>query len=648
VILVQTAGSAGARSVDGVATSITEGRQSGVSNSRISYTSNLPQAAQWDSEREVPSYASSRFNDAELRLALEHVNVFNSSISTGEATDFLVFTAADWLPLGLVSGPARAVADLRDRVTAMEQSLLTSGDGDELVAFEALLNMLFSGLGESVEAELRFDVETRGLLDSTAAFGPGLNQVIINSGFYRSRQQGEVLDSGLQFRLDDAPVLSQPELPWSFNLSARAIGMERSTLVFGDENDSLTIFTRIDQNLEAALGERYSDAATTINLERIGMLDSTVLMGAGDDRVRINGAVVDSLINLGEGNNVLILEQPLIGSSVIEMGSGDNVVMINGLLGGQVRGGPGANLYRLSELPLAGELIGGGGADTLASGNGRDGLRDLLHVTGVDQGFLNGLRFERIPTIDLGDNNDVAIVEFNSSLSGQLFGGAGLDRLSFRPWQTPVTLDLDLGLASPVFGGAPGGIAGFEYAAGGQANDLLIGSPAFLGLDGGPGNDVMVLRWTPWTSPWGDQAALQFTGGPGRDLIVLSTLAASPEGWDGRTGLPDVLELDLTGSPETDTLGWLRPGAEGVLALSPSGANGLGQVNQLPIAPLEQLLAGMDPGIQQLAVNTQPLLDGQGPAELILLGRSVSPSGADHQTLAGLPQAILGVFQPVV
>jgi hypothetical protein len=639
LVVVRTAPSVGARSIFGNARASNSTNQYTIKDSTINYESEHRQAVQWYSDREAPSYASSRFSDAALNLIAEHVSMLNSRLFTGAGADLLVFSANDFLPLGLLSA-GFTEAQVRDRVAAYDSSRLETGAGDELIAFEAICNLEFMGLGESNETRLAFDLMTQGLRNSYIDVGPGINTVTVNSGFYQpSAKRGTSL-SGLQFQLNEAPVLVNLNTPWSFNLNARALGLDTSSIQFGPGDDDLTIFTRIDDNLLTALGARYDDPGTQISLERIGMKDSAVTMGDGNDRLRINGAVLNSTIDLGNGNNSLVLEYDLNNGSQILMGSGNNTVIINGSLGGTVRGGPGQDIFTLQKLSAAGELIGVGGDDWLVSSAAEINGRDFLHVTDTNAGFLGGLRFNQIPNIELGDGNDVAVIDFNKTLSGILLGGSGLDQLSFHSWEIPVSVDLDLGSASPVHQGRANGINSFEFVTGGISNDFLAASPRFSGLDGQAGNDLLYVRWTPWLAERGN--TLNVYGGPGNDFYVMGFLDSQPEDWDKTNGLPSLIGVDLTNSPEADQIGWLRSEQEGVLRLTPSGIDGLGDVKKLPIAPLEQLISGIG-STPQLAVNTSPLIYQTGPAELILLDSSLANN---NQTIAKMPQAVLNTVSP--
>jgi hypothetical protein len=644
-VVVQGESGSTARAIAGDARSITTARQVGIERSLLNYTGKIQTSQEVITNRLVPSSATSLLNDASLELDLEHIGLLNVQILSGDRTDLLVFRADELLPLALMAA-GKTDANLRSRTAAADNSSINTAAGDDLLALEALTNLRFYGVGESKSTDLVFNLLTQGMKDSFAMLGPGINTVTINSGFYKSNQ-GAALGDGWEFGLDfdfSKSEILQNDADWSFELNARAVGVEASELVFGDDSDDLTIFTRIDENLANQLGNRYSNDSTKIQLERIGMLDSSISMGSGNDRVRINGSILNSAINLGEGNNTLYLEESLGEGSSISMGNGANNIIINSMLGGVVNGGSGDEVFKFEDQILAGELDGGTGFDVLAGGVLPAGQRDVLTLNGMDQGFFNGLRFQNIEELSTGSGNDVTIMNFNSSITGRLLGGDGLDRLEFLSWELPVFVDLDLGKASSIYGSMSGGISGFEAATGGQADDVLAASGYFRGLFGGGGSDTFFLRWSPWESE--AATGLQVGLNPLSDRVVLSGIEAQvPGGWDGRYGLPVIEGLDLADARGvSDQLLWERQ--SGVLRLTPTGPEGIGDAKLLPIAPLEQLLSGMSshPGTSQLAVNTTPLLtSGQNSAELILLGSSGQDS---FRVIAQLPGATLGIHTP--
>jgi hypothetical protein len=220
-------------------------------------------------------------------------------------------------------------------------------------------------------------------------------------------------------------------------------------------------------------------------------------------------------------------------------------------------------------------------------------------------------------------------MELGSSLTGKLLGGAGLDRLEFHNWSLPVTVDLDLGSSTAISGGVPGSLQGFEKVIGGSGNDVLVSSGAFMGIDGGLGDDVMYLRWTPWLSS--NEQGIQMNGGPGKDLFVFSGLdGEKPSRWDGKSGLPNLTDFDLSydntrGIGLTDRIGVLQTtlAADGsqkqlFTELTPSGLTGVGNVKLLPIAPIEQLVSGMTDNTKQLAISFDPLSNRL--PDLVMLG----------------------------
>jgi hypothetical protein len=109
--------------------------------------------------------------------------------------------------------------------------------------------------------------------------------------------------------------------------------------------------------------------------------------------------------------------------------------------------------------------------------------------------------------------------------------------------------------------------------------------------------------------------------------------------------LLDLVDLDLSSNLDgngglIDSIGWLRTEPitgggfqESLLQLTPSGLEGVGDARLLPIAPLEQLLAGMESDTRQLAIAW----DDQAGSQLHLLG---SQGIGTSQVLANLPSAL--------
>ena len=648
LVVVRTFGGSGSRSLEGKAGSSQNAIQVGIENTTMDLTQSGAPAMELRSQRTLQSFAISELDDADLNMIAEHIGLVNTTFLNGTAADALIIGTSDLLNLGLQSAGS-ANAGLDSRTVAMDNSRLVGLGGSDLVGLEGITELRFTGLGTSQRADLSFHLLAEGLKDSGILLGRGDDTVTINSGFYVSgidplASEGQ---GGFNFDLGQTPVSNGDGSTWRFNLNARAVGLDNSLIDTGAGDDRVSIFTRIDENLEADLGVLYDDPFTSIQLERIGLLNSTVLMGDGNDELRINGSLIDSTIDLGSGNNTLILEGPVLGSTRILMGDGINSINFNDGLGGQVQGGSNDDRFNLRNQQLVGELDGGGGNDSLLAPTGAYSRRELLVLNGPDAGNLDGLRFRSIESVDLGGGDDVTLLDLGGSLTGQLLGGNGLDRLEYSNWTLPVSVDLDLGSATAIGAGASGSLVGFELVAGGLGNDTLISSGAFLGIDGGSGDDVLYLRWSPWLSA--GETGLHAGGGSGRDLFVISGLEqGTPLGWDGQSGIPQLVDLDLGfngtssgGIGITDAIGWVRsqtlPGGESQQSferLTPSGLAGIGDARLLPIAPLEQLLAGMGSNTQQLAIAT----DGSGGGQLYLLG---SQGQGTAQLVAGLPSDLL-------
>lgn len=644
LVVVRTVSGSSSRTVEGKAVSEQQATQVGIENTLLDLrAAAAKQGLRLDSDRTLQSFAFSELDDADLSLVAEHIGLLNTTVLNGNGSDALIVNARDLLQLGLFT-PTRATATLKSELTGMEDSSIQGLPGADYVALEGLTNLTFTGLGGSDQAYLSFDLLTTALKNSGILLGEGNDTITIKSGYLVANQTGLSAQqaSGLSFDLGDTPTSAGDGSNWMFSLNARAVGLENSLLDLGGGNDRVSILTTIDADLRNDLGVLYDDPYTSINFERVGLLNSEVRMGSGDDELRVNGAVIDSTIDLGSGSNTLWLEGEVSGSSRILMGDGNNAIIINAGLGGKVQGGAGDDRFSLSNLELAGQLDGGVGFDTLES-TAAD-RREVLLISGANRGNLDGLRFENIETVDLGSGNDVVLLDIDGSLTGQLLGGAGLDRLEYSNWTLPVNVDLDRGSATGIGGGSSGSLLGFEQVVGGLGSDTLISSGAFAGIDGSDGDDLLFLRWSPWLSGAGQ--GLQVSGGGGRDLMVFSGLEQqAPSFWDGLSGLPDLVDLDLSPSLDgnggfTDSIGWLRNepiagggSQESFLQLTPSGLEGLGDARLLPIAPLEQLLAGMDSDTRQLAIAS----DGQFGNQLHLLG---SQGIGTSQVIANLPSAL--------
>ncbi len=644
LVVVRTTASAGSRTLSGDAHTTNTAKQVGMQGTVLDLRDTGAPSLELRSERQIPGYAESALCDADLALITDHISLLNSMVLQGEGSDAIVYGANDFFHLTLLAAEI-AKAEIQSRVLGMDHSQIVTGGGNDLLGLEAKIQLDFLGVGDSSSAKLSFDLLTQAMRDSAIAMGDGDDTLTINSGYYDTIDKGAL--SFVLMAPESQSEASDERGTIDFHLNARAIAMENSQVDMGSGNDRAQIFTRIDNQLAQDLSTYPKLGDVAIDLQRIGLLNSTILMGDGNDILQVNGSIINSTIDMGSGINSLVLENSVLGDSHILLGDSGSRLQINGSLGGIVSGGSGNDVFELRNLKQSGELDGGDGNDLLIAGSNTLAKRELLVLNGLDRGNLDGLRFREVENIALGGGNDITVMDLGSSLTGRLLGGAGLDRLDFSSWTLPVEVDLDRNSATGILSGQAGGLNSFEQIVGGIGNDVLSASGSATGLNGSDGEDRLFLRWSPWLSS--SDEGLQLKGGTGRDLFVISGLEQPiPVGWDGRHGLPDLTDIDLSKEPGigiglTDRIGWIRDEIlpdgshqQSYQELTPSGLNGLGDVKLLPIAPLEQLLSGMSDGTHQLAIALDSTSDFG--SQLVLLG---SQGKGTSQPVAGLPSLLV-------
>ena len=636
LVLVRVTSQSNASSVDGKAISKSLVDQHSVVNSLLDLRDQPLPGLELRSELYLPGTANSRLSEADLQVISQNAAVVNSTVLGGAANDLMVIGVQDLLSLLLVT-PTTGSASINSRSAGADRSTLDLGDGANVLDVEALQRLSFTAVGLPDSAQLSFSLLTEGLKSSWIKMGGGSDSLLINSGWYggdlapdtplflKRQDLGISLDlSQLSGKTDDSSLRN-------FSLNATAVGMDTTSVDLGDGNNYMAINTRIDEDFSNQLGVLGGGSTSQVELNRIGMRDSSIRMGSGDDTLIVNGMIQNSTIDLGAGRNRLLLESVPDSRSTIVNGSGINEIRVGNLVGSALQAGSGDDTLYLSDTQPYGSFDGGAGENSLVAAQGSGSNRDVVTVYGLNQGNFNAVKFNNVGTLDTGFGNDVVIMELASSLTGRLLGGNGLDRLDFHNWSLPVTVDLDQGSATAIRGGAPGGLQGFEKVNGGNGNDLLVSSGAFLGIDGGLGDDVMYLRWSPWLSA--NQQGIEVNGGPGKDLFVFSGMDGErPSSWDGQSGLPNLGDFDLSydnssGIGLTDRIGLVQTtlAADGsqkqvFTELTPSGLAGLGNPKLLPIAPIEQLLSGMSDKTKQLAISYDPLANRL--PDLVMLGNN--------------------------
>jgi hypothetical protein len=577
LVLVQLNQELNSRSMDGVAQTLHLASQTGVANTLLDLRAADNPDWQLQSDQTLRSFAFSVFNNAEIDQHSDNTGLLNANVLRGDSTGSAVIRALESLKLGLFA-PGELFADVSSRLVGMQSSQFSDSGGDDSFELETSKQLSFTDGGVADKLDLNFELLNEAMVDSVVLLGPGNNSILVSSGI-----------KDLSFSLGALRLLLPEDQLWNFNLKARSLGLDHSVLDSGAGDDQVLIDTYINDDLSQDLGAALNDPSTTVQLERIGLLASTVFLGAGNDNLRLTAPVLNSTVDLGTDTNTVVFNAELRDSR-IQMGEGsfnqvtladaDNSAVLDGGAQLKLSGGAGADWLELETAPLAGELDGYGGINSLLASTDPVANASLLTLTGKDQGKLDGLNFKNFQNIDMGDGNDQLEIQAEASLAGELLAGEG--------------------------------------------------------------DDSIYLQWSPWLTPATEPLSL--SGGPGNDLFVFNGLGqAAPEGWDQHSGIPILLDLQETklekgGIGLSDRLAWVRQEllADGsshdvLQQLSPSGLEGLGDVKLLPIAPLADLLAGIAaPSLltsNQLAIGIT-----DSGAELLLL----NPQGTS-QLVADLP-----------
>jgi hypothetical protein len=620
------------------------------------------------SDSQLHLLALSLLGDATLTLASDHTVLDRATLLLGSEVNTIGIQLYATIDAALIAGMTGR-SQIQQSLIALRDSLLQDSGPGGFLAISSLSRFLLKAPGDGLNRQLGIDLLAEAMNNSSILLGDGNDRVTLTSGFRDLAGSGPGL-------LIDIPSAAGSHNDPSLQLRARAIGLESSRLDTGGGNDQVSIQTWLDS---AATGL----ATASTDLRRIALLHSTVRLGAGNDQLDLEGAVLGSRLDLGSGDNRLSIDGAVQQSAVLLGPDSRNQITLwgdtNNSLSLALAPGDRASVTLLAgagddrlEAPLerlAGSIDGGGGRNALeASGDpplevseaaplpptGGDSrgaaaaapkgaAGDPLRVSleGPGAGTVGSLEFRRIDRLRVASKDVRVSVAATAELSGALEAagpnpGEGHATLDYSAWQAPVLVNLGLGTASGILGG----IRGFQEVIGGSGDDQLTAGATTSRLDGGPGQDTIELNLAAC------RPGSEIFGGNGRDTFVLSGLEAIQAGSTaGERALPPLtaladLSLETTASGGiglTDTLQWRQQGihtapggAAKTITLTSSGLEGLGRAELLPIAPLAQLLAGMASiplAGQQLAIAA-----GTDHSSLLLLR-----SDRSYSTIADLP-----------
>ena len=263
LVLVRTEDVSTGRAVEAEASASQNPSQYGVDSSTIRLQRPGGTSFQVLSDRLLQGSGISELDDATLAMIATNAATVNSQLFGGPSSDVYLLSARDLIRLGLIADGTATTAVQASTASLVDSRLFDSG-GHNLLTLQANTELNFIGLGDSQRSSLAFDLLTQGLRDSVIALGQGNDTLSILSGFQgglgtiglAAARQGAAdrSDSALQFDLNhQAPGLASPAT-WSFSLNATAIGLQDSAISMGAGDDDLRITTQIDDDLATDLG----------------------------------------------------------------------------------------------------------------------------------------------------------------------------------------------------------------------------------------------------------------------------------------------------------------------------------------------------------------------------------------------------------
>lgn len=211
----------------------------------------------------------------------------------------------------------------------------------------------------------------------------------------------------------------------------------------------------------------------------------------------------DAMVNLGDGNDTVVIDDPLFG--IVTAGPGDDTVVgacvatgdegadhlvgcanTSPAYGHRFLGGPGDDT--IDGGPAADMIDGGGGRDTLRGGDGDDNIDD-------------------------GDG------PLGEPAPDHVDGGAGSDTVVYSSRTAAVHVDLSRADAAQGTAREADLIQGVESVWGGAGDDVLLGNQDANRLDAGPGRDTLDGRGGA-DHLLGGSGTDTITAGDGDDYIV--------------------------------------------------------------------------------------------------------------------------------
>ena len=654
VLLVQVQSLIGADglSVEGPAHASATVRQVGLENTLLDMRDSDADVLAVVSESAVPVSAVSALDAATLEAITQQVALLDSRVITGESTSVVVIRAQELLDFTLDAG-TQAIAGIDSQVAALRGSELMAPNADELVALLAQTGLRFEALGLPEQAAIMVQLLNQALDNSVVLLGDGNNTVVIDS----------VVDGFLTLPAVDG-------LQGDVSLNAQAVGLDGSRLESGAGDDLVLIRSFVDLALENLPDEEDPEAAgpddstqltygnaangdianpdapvvlalplqVSTTTDAIALRNSRVDLGAGNDQLLLEGSNQNSSVDGGSGLDLLVLA-PADADPLEVMVHGANAFTAGSLEVASIEAlvlGDGDDHVSLNQAGRLDDLlVGGDGVDTIDYssraeavlvdldrgiatdvGAGRPGaLVDFEAVIGSqadDQLFFSSAA----ASVDAGDGDDVLYLRWapwmaSAEIGTLVTGGAGENLFVLDGLDAPMPSDWDGKSGLPVF------------------MDLKVAWPAAATTPAAPESTVSPAL-SMATAAVGDQASGGIAVSGTQDVSTPLSIPVSSTPAESSVGLGLSDRFAVTYAVSDGNSRSMRR----IRRLTPSGIEGIGDAQLLPIAPTADLLSGASLGVSptsspQLAIG----IDDDESATLYQLGGG-SASGSGVSSLA--------------
>lgn len=329
-------------------------------------------------------------------------------------------------------------------------------------------------------------------------------------------------------------------------LAAPLVHDDPLTDVFvGSGADDTFFVDSVDDRVVEAPGGGVDRVLTTLSAWALpANVENLTYVGGGD--FSGVGNELDNVI-IGQGGDDLLMGG--LGRDVLLGQAGDDWLEGGAGLANQMQGGLGNDTYVVAAVGDTIVEAAGEGVDTVLTA--LSVLTLAAHVenlTYVGSGTFAGAGNASANTIRGGDVGDLLNgMDGDDSLHGGagddalaggagadiLDGGDGVDQADYSARTAAVRVNLALGLTQNDGQGGADTLIGVEGAAGGSANDILIGDAGRNELYGGEGYDTLIGQDGDDWLEGGAAAANQMQGGLGDDTYVVSASGDTLVEWAG-------------------------------------------------------------------------------------------------------------------